>query len=50
MAAKCSYRDLRIWQEAVELALTIYRATAEFSKHELYGLTSDASCGRFRFK
>ena len=28
------------WQEAVALALVIYRATAEFPKHELYGLTS----------
>ena len=40
MATNCSYRDLRIWREAVDLALAIYRATAEFPKHELYGLTS----------
>jgi four helix bundle protein len=40
MATNCSYRDLRIWQEAVDLALVIYRATAGFPKHELYGLTS----------
>jgi len=40
MSATFSYRDLRIWQEAVDLALVIYRATAEFPKHELYGLTS----------
>jgi four helix bundle protein len=40
MAASFSYRDLRIWQEAVDLALAIYRATAKFPKHELYGLTS----------
>jgi four helix bundle protein len=40
MASNFSYRDLRIWQEAVDLALVIYRATAEFPKHELYGLTS----------
>jgi four helix bundle protein len=38
--AKNSYRDLRIWQEAVDLALVVYRATAQFPKHELYGLTS----------
>jgi four helix bundle protein len=31
---------LRVWQEAVDLALVVYRATAEFPKHELYGLTS----------
>jgi four helix bundle protein len=35
-----SYRDLRIWQEAVDLALVIYRVTAQFPKHEIYGLTS----------
>ncbi len=40
MAQKSSYRDLRIWQEAVELAIVMYRATAGFPKHELYGLTS----------
>ena len=40
MATNFSYRDLRIWREAVDLALVIYRATAEFPKHELYGLTS----------
>jgi len=40
MAMNFSYRDLRIWQEAVDLALVIYRDTAEFPKHELYGLTS----------
>jgi len=40
MVHKSSYRDLRIWQEAVELALVVYRATAGFPKHELYGLTS----------
>jgi four helix bundle protein len=40
MATNSSYRNLRIWQEAVDLALLICRATAEFPKHELYGLTS----------
>jgi len=40
MATNFSYRDLRIWQEAVDLALVIYRTTGEFPKHELYGLTS----------
>jgi four helix bundle protein len=40
MAQKSSYRDLRIWKEATELALVIYRATMAFPKHELYGLTS----------
>jgi len=40
MAKSFSYRDLRIWQEAVQLALTVYRDTMMFPKHELYGLTS----------
>jgi len=40
MAKSFSYRDLRIWQEAVDLALAVYRATAAFPKHELYGLSS----------
>lgn len=40
MATRSSYRDLRIWQEAIHLALTVYRATLSFPKHELYGLTS----------
>jgi len=40
MPKSSSYRDLRIWQEAVDLALSIYRSTMLFPKHELYGLTS----------
>jgi four helix bundle protein len=40
MAKSSSYRELRVWQEAVKLALAIYRATMTFPKHELYGLTS----------
>ena len=40
MTISSSYRDLRIWQEAIDLALTVYRMTTSFPKHELYGLTS----------
>jgi len=40
MARSSSYRDLRIWQEGVELALAIHRVTMIFPRHELYGLTS----------
>lgn len=36
--ANSSFRDLRVWQQAMELALTIYRITANFPKYELYGL------------
>ena len=35
-----SYRDLVVWQRAMELALCVYRATASFPKAELFGLTS----------
>jgi four helix bundle protein len=34
-----SFRDLRVWQEAMRLAAEIYRGTASFPKHELYGLS-----------
>ena len=34
------YRDLRVWSEAVELALQTYKLTLSFPKEELYGLTS----------
>ena len=35
-----SYRDLRVWQQSMDLAEEIYRLTEGFPKHELYGLTS----------
>jgi hypothetical protein len=50
MATNFSYRDLRIWQEAVDLALVVYRATAEFPKHELYGDIADAPRCRVCFE
>jgi four helix bundle protein len=34
-----SYRDLRVWQKAMELVLSLYRETRDFPKEELYGLT-----------
>jgi len=34
-----SYRDLRVWQQAMDLATQVYRLTDTFPKHELYGLT-----------
>jgi four helix bundle protein len=34
-----SFRDLRVWQEAMRLTVEIYRSTADFPKHELYGLS-----------
>ena len=34
-----SYHDLRVWQHAIKLALSVYRTTETFPKHEVYGLT-----------
>jgi len=40
MENKNSYRNLIVWQRAVELALEIYNLTEKFPKSEIYGLTS----------
>ena len=34
------YKELIVWQKAVELARAVYILTNDFSKEELYGLTS----------
>ncbi len=34
------FRELKVWQKAHELSLSIYRATVAFPKEELYGLTA----------
>ena len=34
-----SFRELRVWQEAMALTVEVYRSTAGFPKHELYGLS-----------
>jgi four helix bundle protein len=39
MATKI-YRDLIVWQRAMDLVEEVYTATKEFPKEELYGLTS----------
>ena len=35
-----SYRDLLVWQKAMELTIEIYRFSSDFPKSEVYGLTS----------
>jgi four helix bundle protein len=35
-----SYRDLVVWQEAMNLAEAAYRKTASFPREEVYGLTA----------
>lgn len=37
-----SFRDLNVWQEAMDLAVDCYALTAVFPKSEIYGLTSQA--------
>jgi len=36
---KGTYKDLRVWQQAVKLASNVYRTTFEFPRHEIYGLS-----------
>jgi four helix bundle protein len=35
-----AFRQLKVWEKSHQLALVIYKATKEFPKEELYGLTS----------
>lgn len=35
-----AYRDLKVWQKAIELVLLIYSITKQFPKEETYGLIS----------
>ena len=35
-----SYRELLVWQKAIDLVVAAYRATASFPKAETYGLVS----------
>jgi four helix bundle protein len=34
-----SYRDLEVWQRAVDFAVMVYKATEAFPQSEVYGLT-----------
>jgi len=34
-----SFKELRVWQEAINLVTDVYRATQQFPKQEMYGLT-----------
>jgi four helix bundle protein len=35
-----TFEDLIVWQKSHALVLGVYRASAQFPRHELYGLTS----------
>ena len=35
-----SYKELKVWQKATQLAIDIYQITQKFPKSEVYGLTT----------
>ena len=35
-----SFRDLQVWQRAIQMSVAIYRLTQGFPREELYGLSS----------
>jgi four helix bundle protein len=35
-----SFRDLVVWQRAMQLTVAVYRLTQKFPREEIYGLTS----------
>ncbi|MCO5270069.1 MAG: four helix bundle protein [Cyclobacteriaceae bacterium] len=35
-----NYKDLKLWQKSVDLAVEVYKVTNSFPKEEMYGLTS----------
>jgi len=34
------FRDLKVWQSAHQITLSVYRCTQSFPRHETYGITS----------
>jgi four helix bundle protein len=43
--ARTTYRELIVWQKAMDFVELVYHATARFPKEELYGLTSQLRRG-----
>jgi len=35
-----SHKDLKVWQESMDLVVEVYKMTKHFPKEELYALTS----------
>src|SRR6478752_105162 len=35
-----NYKELKVWQKSVDLAVKRYRSTGNFPREEIYGLTS----------
>lgn len=44
-----SYRDLLVWQQAMDVAIASYDLSRAWPKDELYGLTAQPAARRFRF-
>jgi four helix bundle protein len=42
---RTTYRELIVWQKAMDFVQSVYQATARFPKEELYGLTSQLRRG-----
>ena len=40
MAVVESFRELLVWQRAIEMTVQVYKATSSFPREEIYGLTS----------
>lgn len=40
MNANTTYKDLIVWQKAIQLVVAMYALTEKFPKEELFGLTS----------
>jgi len=40
MATVKSYRELIVWQKAMDLTINVYELTRSFPREEIYGLTS----------
>ena len=38
--ASKNFKDLRVWQQSIDLVKNVYRVTQNFPKEEIYGLTS----------
>lgn len=43
-----SFKDLRVWQEAMKFAVGVYRVTGQFPKHEVYGLCQQLRRAAYR--
>ncbi len=45
MAEVRSYRDLLVWQRAMDVAVAVYDLTRSYPQDELFGLTSQSFAG-----